>query len=162
MRREEASRGEGGRRRGEEGGGGRTRSARTYFVQSQLTRPLSCGGLLFESAPPHRLIAPRNVFLIRPREAADPHRHAVNTAFGNTSCRLCHLRHRVEVALRRDREARLADVDIQPRKLPCNVHLLALGERRAWRLLAVAERRICVGGGYTRASAGELSRTWCT
>ena len=80
----------------------------------------------------HRLPAPRRCPACGPRQAAD-HR-----AFHLPRDRL----HRLEVARRGDREARLDDVHPQPRQLLCDLQLLVPVQRDARRLLAVAQRRI--------------------
>mmetsp|Transcript_27396 Transcript_27396/g.81852 ORF Transcript_27396/g.81852 Transcript_27396/m.81852 type:complete len:388 (-) Transcript_27396:8-1171(-) len=95
-----------------------------------------------ERRVPHRLVAPLQVLLVRAREPGDPHRLPASPAVGELARRLGDLRDGREVALRRDRKARLAHVHAQPRQLLRNLDLLRLSQRRAGRLLAVAQRRV--------------------
>ena len=77
----------------------------------------------------------------------------VSTARDLPRC-LGDLAHGLEVALGGDRKARLADVDAQPAELVADVDFLLDVQRRAGRLLAVAQRRVedpqLLGGGLGR------------
>ena len=77
----------------------------------------------------------------------------VSTARDLPRC-LGDLTHGLEVALGGDRKARLADVDAQPAELVADVDFLLDVQRRARRLLAVAQRRVedpqLIGGGLGR------------
>ena len=65
-------------------------------------------------------------------------REAERTARART-----HLRDGLKVAVGRDREACLTDVDAEARELLGDVNLLACGQRRARGLLAVPQGRVC-------------------
>src|SRR6476620_2190662 len=56
--------------------------------------------------------------------------------------RAAHLADALDLAWRRDREARLYDVDPEPLELARDLHLLASVERDAGRLLAVTQRGV--------------------
>ena len=90
----------------------------------------------------HRLVAPSNVLLVRARQAGDAHRHAVRPALRHVARGERDALDGFEVALRGDREARLAYVHAQPRQLLPNLHLLVAGQRRSRGLLSVAQRRV--------------------
>ena len=79
----------------------------------------------------------------RAREPADDRRVARGPAFDRASAHLLGDRpHRREVVGRRGREARLDDVDPEPRERSRDLELLGRRHRRARRLLAVAQRRV--------------------
>ena len=91
----------------------------------------------------------------------------VSTARDLPRC-LGDLTHGLEVALGGDREARLADVDAQPAELVADVDFLLDVQRRAGRLLAVAQRRVWhrasvslrgLQGGVVESSAWRAART---
>eukprot|EP00962_Isochrysis_galbana_P041469 scaffold15242_cov138-Isochrysis_galbana.AAC.1 len=88
---------------------------------------------------PHRLVAPLQVLLGGARQAGNSHRPAMRPAVDHVAGRLGHRRDGLKVALRRDREARLAHVHAQPRQLLGNLDLFRLSQRGAGRLLAVAQ-----------------------
>ena len=80
----------------------------------------------------HRLQRSIDIPLLRPRQAENPRpRHFLTNAH-----------HRVKIALRRSREARLDDIDAQLFQLPGNNNFLFHGHARAGRLFAIPQRRI--------------------
>ena len=82
-------------------------------------------------------------------------------AHGRALDRLGDRLHRLEVAVRRRREAGLDDVDLEPLELARDAQLLVLGHRGAGRLLAVAQGGVedeqAVGHGDLLV--GEKSKT---
>jgi hypothetical protein len=90
----------------------------------------------------HGVVAPLNVLLVGSRKPSNPHRLSAGPPLRYAACSLGDARHRVEIALRCDREAGLANVDTQPRELLANLHLFVSRQGRTRRLLAVPQRGI--------------------